>query len=465
MVIARCLLVSLLFLVVIQSVAQKPRLIVTTDIGQDPDDEQSMVRLLHYACDFTIEGLIANADANEAHESPVVKDTIIHKMINAYSKIVPQLRVHNPDYPNATYLHSVVKRGCAGNAVGRPHTEFIGDGLDTPGSEWIIEVVDRHDPQPVNIAVWGGAADLAQALWKVKNTRSAEACAAFVAKLRVFFIGKQDSSNDWILNTFPKLWVVLALDRGGDKWESGYRGMFWGGDMRMTSREWLEKNIKGKNPLADLYPTKAFTGGEKRNPHMAMKEGDSPSFLYFIPNGLNAPDHPSWGGWGGRYSLMRDNVFGDADDSYFDLEANKMITSPRATVFRWRQEFQNDFAARVLWASQSLTDANHRPNISINGEQNLEVLFIVAKPGDHVKLNATATRDPDGDELRFSWYDYPEAGTYKNILTRLRSKGDGKCVVEIPADAAGKSIHIILAVTDKREVSLTAYKRIVIEVK
>jgi hypothetical protein len=349
--------------------------------------------------------------------------------------------------------------------VSKAYTEFIGDGLGTEGSEWIIDVVDSDDPQPVNVAVWGGAADLAQALWKVKSTRSPEACDAFVAKLRVFFIGKQDSSNDWVLETFPKLWVILALDRGGDKWESGYRGMFWGGDMQNTSLAWLEKNIKGKNPLADMYPTKAFTGGEKRNPHMAMKEGDSPSLLYFIPNGLNAPDHPSWGGWGGRYSLMHDNVFGDADDSYFDQQANKMITSPRATVFRWRQDFQNDFATRVLWASQSLTEANHRANISINGAQSFEPLFITAKAGESIKLDATATSDPDGDELKFSWSDYPEAGTYNHILTRIRSKGDGKCTVEIPGDVAGKSIHIILAVTDKREVPMTAYKRIVINVR
>jgi len=42
--------------------AKKPLLIVTTDIGQDPDDQQSMVRLLHYANEVDIAGLIANAD-------------------------------------------------------------------------------------------------------------------------------------------------------------------------------------------------------------------------------------------------------------------------------------------------------------------------------------------------------------------------------------------------------------------
>ena len=37
----------------------KPRLIVLTDIGNEPDDEESLVRLLVYSDQFDIEGLIA----------------------------------------------------------------------------------------------------------------------------------------------------------------------------------------------------------------------------------------------------------------------------------------------------------------------------------------------------------------------------------------------------------------------
>ena len=38
-----------------------PRLLVLTDIGGDPDDQQSMVRLMLYTNEFEIEGLIASA--------------------------------------------------------------------------------------------------------------------------------------------------------------------------------------------------------------------------------------------------------------------------------------------------------------------------------------------------------------------------------------------------------------------
>ena len=41
--------------------AVKPRLLVLTDIGGDPDDQQSMIRLLLYANEFDFEGLIATA--------------------------------------------------------------------------------------------------------------------------------------------------------------------------------------------------------------------------------------------------------------------------------------------------------------------------------------------------------------------------------------------------------------------
>ena len=211
--------------------AQKPRLIVLTDIGQDPDDQQSMVRLLHYANEFQIEGLIATADNNYKHEAPVIRDDIIHKLIDDYEKCQKNLLVHSRDFPSSKELRKTVKKGNnkGGNEV--PVQEFIGEGFDTEGSEWIINVVDKKSKQPVCVAVWGGACDLAQALWKVKNTRSKKEQKKFIERLRVYFIGKQDASNQWIIDNFPDLWLILALDRSGNKWLSSYRGMFWGGDM------------------------------------------------------------------------------------------------------------------------------------------------------------------------------------------------------------------------------------------
>lgn len=457
------ILIILLFLSFNLS-AQKPRLIVTTDIGQDPDDEQSMVRLLHYANEFDIEGIIANADANYKNEAPVLKDTIIHKMINAYSKIENNLRKHDDAYPTADQLHAVVKKGCYGNAENIPVNQFMGIGKDTEGSEWIIHVVDKANDRPVNIAVWGGACDLAQALWKIKNSRSETEAIDFTRKLRVFFIGKQDSSNDWIIEQFPKLWLILADDKAGDKWESAYRGMFWGGNMHTTSKAWLHKNIIDLNPLAKMYPDKAYTGGESKNPHMAMKEGDSPSFLYFLSNGLNSPEHPWWGGWGGRYSLTRDQFYRDASDTYFDEQSGKEIQSQRATVFRWRPEFQNDFAARVTWATTNYEDANHPPNVVVNGKNGDDPVLIQAEPGKTIHLDAGGSIDPDDDALIYQWMLYPEAGTYTGNVTIVDA--DKKITkVETPQDAKGKTLHVILCLKDNVALPLTSYKRVVIEIR
>ena len=170
----------ILCLPMVVALGQRPRLIVTTDIGQDPDDEQSMVRLLHYANEFQIEGIIANADVNYDKELPVVRGDIIHKMIDVYDSIFENLRRHDARYPAARLLHSVVKKGCSGNGVSVPYSNYVGEGKDTEGSNWIVRVVDQSNIDPVIISVWGGACDLAQALF----------CPIIVIE------GAQDHAND-----------------------------------------------------------------------------------------------------------------------------------------------------------------------------------------------------------------------------------------------------------------------------
>ncbi|MCU0870890.1 MAG: DUF1593 domain-containing protein [Pirellulaceae bacterium] len=48
------------------SAAERPRLAVLTDIGGDPDDQQSLVRLMVYANEFEIEALVASASGTPA---------------------------------------------------------------------------------------------------------------------------------------------------------------------------------------------------------------------------------------------------------------------------------------------------------------------------------------------------------------------------------------------------------------
>lgn len=444
--------------------AQRPNLIVTTDIGQDPDDQQSMVRLLHYANDFNLLGLIANADDNYDHEPPTIRTDLLYQLIEAYDRIYPNLENVDANYPSASYLKTLVKAGCSGNGRKTPVMEYIGAGKRTEGSDWIIQQVDAAK-EVVNISVWGGACDLAQALFDVQSTRLTAETQRFVAKLRVYFIGKQDSSNDWILEKFPDLWLVLGMSKDGNSWNSSYRGIFLGGDMQLTSREWLNANVIGQQALGNLYPDKAWTKGGSQNPYGAMKEGDTPSFLYFLNNGLNIPERPGWGGWGGRFEKREQAYYGDAVDSVFDQSIKAYVSNAKATVFRWRPEIQSDLAARVQWGRGDPKTINHYPAINIDGDAARTPLRTSAKQGASLSFTARASTDADGDSLSFEWMVYPEAGTFPDAeQIKLNGANSSTLSLVLPSDATG-NLHLLLKVTDEATYPLTSYRRVVVEVQ
>ena len=66
------------------TLASKPRLIVPNDIENEPDDSQSMVRLLTYANELRIEGLIATTST---HLRTRVAPDAIRDIIRAYAKV------------------------------------------------------------------------------------------------------------------------------------------------------------------------------------------------------------------------------------------------------------------------------------------------------------------------------------------------------------------------------------------
>src|SRR3954454_23184061 len=133
------LLAGLLSACLPAAAADKPRLIVLTDIGGDPDDQQSMIRLMVHANEFEIDGLIASAAGTEGElKKETVKPELIREIVEAYGKVQPNLRKHHPDFPDAKMLLDRIK---SGNPV--RGTVSLGDGKDTEGSNWIISVVDR----------------------------------------------------------------------------------------------------------------------------------------------------------------------------------------------------------------------------------------------------------------------------------------------------------------------------------
>jgi Cellulose-binding Sde182, nucleoside hydrolase-like domain/Cellulose-binding protein Sde0182, C-terminal domain len=437
--------------------ADKPRLVVLTDIGEDPDDQQSLTRLLVHANEFDIEGLIATASGTPGKKEPeVVRPHLIRQIVEAYGKVQPNLRKHHPDFPEAKVLLDRVQAGSPKRGM-----ESVGAGKDTDGSHWIISVVDRADDRPVNVTVWGGPTELAQALWRVRNDRTPDQLKAFVRKLRVYSIGHQDDTGPWIIKEFPDLFYVLSkAPEGRDKREGGYRGMYLGGDESLTSREWVDRHVrKDHGPLGALYPVTGMWTAP--NPHATLKEGDTPSWFYFLPVGLGDPAQPTWGGWGGRFKHVVGGRFEDSRDTV------NGITDARATVWRWRPAYQNEFAARMDWCVKAPKDSNHPPVPAIEGfpaDVSGRSVALFPRAGERFDLSATGSTDPDANKLSYRWFVYREAGTYDGNV-KLDGTDKKDATVNVPANAKEKTIHVVLEVTDDGSPALTRYRRAILKVR
>lgn len=445
-----------LWLAAVPAWAGRPRVIVLTDISNEPDDEQSLVRFLAYSNEYDVEGIVATTSVWLRDR---IRPDIIRETIQAYGKVRSNLLKHSPGFPSAEDLLRVVKSGSAEFGM-----RGVGFGKSTEGSRWIIEVVDRPDPRPVWIAVWGGANTLAQALWDVKYSRTPEELARFVSKLRVYTISDQDDSGRWLRITFPDLFYIVSpssVDHheyylatwtgiSGDRW---YRNGPME-DFELVDNPWLEANIiRGHGPLGERYPKLAY-----------IMEGDTPSFLNLIQNGLGGDVEPSYGGWGGRYELRQSYaetrpIWTNSRDTVRTRDGREH-TSNTATIWRWRRAFQHDFAARMDWCVQPYEKANHNPVAVLNGDKTKDVLYVQARPGEPVRLSAAGSSDPDGHRLRIRWWIYPEAGTFRGKARLTREEGLETALEWEPGAKPG-TVHVILEITDDGSPELASYRRAV----
>jgi hypothetical protein len=426
---------------------ENPRLLITTDIGGDPDDQQSLVRLMVYAKEFEIEGLISSAAGTPGElGKEIIRPELIEEIIRGYKQVYPNLLKHDKRYPAPEKLLSVVKKGNH-----KRGWNYVGKGFDTEGSEWIIRCVDKNDKRPLNICIFGGQTDLAQALWKVKNTRSEKEYQKFISKIRVYDINDQDHIFSNIRENHPAMFYILAkAPEGADKREGAYRGVYLGGDEHLTSLEWLKQYvIQNHGALGPLYPLKTWTAP---NPHGVMKEGDTPSWFFFLNNGLNIPTQPELGGWGGRFILNERGYYSDAVDSFVNEK------NARATVFRWRADFQNDWAARMDWCVNDFAACNHAPQVSVNQSKGTPLLTITARKGEIITLDATRSTDPDGNSISFEWFFYPDNG-FEPFISATK---EAIAQIRVPDLKKGGYIPVVLRVSDNGTPQLVSYKRILI---
>jgi hypothetical protein len=458
-------------LLTLSAVNEKPRVIILTDIENEPDDAMSLVRFLLYTNQFDTEGIVATTSCWQQNK---IADWRIFEILNAYAKIRSNLLKHEPCYPTAEHLHSLVKRGYPDFGM-----NAVGEGKDSEGSDWIIKVLEKNDDRPVWVLVWGGANTLAQAVWRLHLTRPEREFLNVIKKLRVYTISDQDNTGPWMRRMFPDLFYIVSPGFQENN-ETGYQYATWtgisgerwykyktGADATIVDNTWVKANIQRKGPLGAEYPDIAY-----------IMEGDTPSFLYLINNGLGSSEHPDYGSWGGRYEFYTPPFkkwHHESETRPIWTNTQDMVwidgvcyISDQATIWRWRNAYQNDFSSRMDWTIKNYNEANHPPVVKLSHNNEITV-----KSGEKVILDGSPSSDPDGNQLKYNWYLYFEPGSYllftdnqsnKNYQLDIADKDKPVASFSAPKVDQPKDMHIILEVTDNGTPALTRYKRVIVNI-
>lgn len=459
--------------------AQRPRVVVLTDIGNEPDDSQSLIRFLLYSSDYDVEGILATTSR---HQRETLRPELIRERIDAYRAVHPRLRIHDPRFPVPSALASLVA-SCQ-PAYG---LDGVGEGRDSEGSRLLTRAARRRDARPLWVLAWGGPNCLAQALWRAERDLSAAEFGDLLARLRVYAISDQDDSGPWMRRTWPRLtYIVSPSDpetqnyadaswmgiSGDHAWAGNSRlGALWcflrqhcglscgepvdGPAFDLVDNPWLDRHVR-IGPVGALYPRTLY-----------IMEGDSPSFLNLVDNGLGSTGSPAWGGWGGRYALWQPPgesrpIWSNSRDQANDKKGNP-VASDQATIWRWRSAMQNDFAARIAWTiADTYPGANHPPRIAINDDASTRVSSFDTIPGTTTELEVRGI-DPDGDAVSIRLWQYVEAGTSPAIVS-LRRGSQGDWELSMPPRAAPGTVHIIAEGIDSGRPALTRYRRIVLNI-
>lgn len=412
----------------------KPRVIVTTD--GEGDDRCSMNRFLLYTYQWQVEGLIYSSSKHHWKGRGDVEGYKWHNehwmadQIDAYAKVYDNLIQHAPDYPTPDHLRQQIFVG---------NIDLEGDMEHaTPGSDHIVRVLLDDDPTPVWMQAWGGPNTIARALKTIEEEHS-DRMVYVSQKAKIFLIAEQDQTfKDYILKTWPdvetfqssRTYIAIAY-RWRDHMTPEIQAYF--------SKEWLRENIlENHGPLCAMY--------EPRGDGTFRSEGDSPAFLHMIDVGLRTLEHPTFGGWGGRFERRPDRWRSAPDDDD--------IYKP---ILRWAIAFQNDWQAKADWCVKLVEEVNQSPVVQLE-----DVHDRVAKVGDVIQLDATGSYDPNGDALTFKWWQYREPGTYAGLVT-LENADTATATLTMPQDGdMGQTIHVICEVTDKGTPPLTRYQRVIV---
>ena len=455
-----------------QVLTRKTRVIVTSD--GEIDDECSLVRFLLYANEWDVEGIITSSSQYHWQGHKWAGDDWVDPYLDAYEKVYPNLIQHDPHYPSPDYLKSIT---LLGNVSAEGEMDEI-----TKGSQHIARVLlDESDDRPVWVQAWGGTNTIARALKTIEQEHPGKM--KYVAdKIRLFMIWEQDETyQSYIRPHWEKYGIQTIISDQFIAIYYHWKKYLPADKQKYLNGEWMKPNIlENHGPLCSMYKAHkqtddGFEEGDFRS------EGDSPAFLHTIPNGLRSIESPGWGGWGGRYVNVRQNTWCDPvlepgyqypDGRWYGNSAwgrmrlkkgiknDSALTDYLEPLWRWLDAIQNDFAARADWCVKPYNQANHPPEVALAHAENLNV-----KPGDVIHLSVKGSKDPDGDELTYKWWHYPDAGTYNDSI-QIPDADNQTISLVIPADAeSGQTVHIICEVTDCGTPPLTRYQRVVLEIE
>ena len=280
------------------------------------------------------------------------------------------------------------------------------------------------------------------------QTRSEEEVLEFVRKFRVYTITDQDmvyamradraySSHQWLRREFEGELMFI--------WDEGT----WTLQNELGIRNWqkIVENVQGKGALGAVYPD--YKWGV---------EGDTPSFLYLMPSGLNDPEDPSQAGWGGYHEV---GLCPDSLTTAWTSCDDPVYSATRRYMERFYPDALNDFFARMQWADSG--EGNTNPVVVVNGKRGLAPVRLRCRAGEVLRLDASRSYDPEGDGLSFCWWQQPEIAY--PCSAAIAEPSSSATSAYIPKDASGRQLHFVCEVHDDGDFSLVSYRRVIVDVE
>ncbi len=486
---------------------EKIRTIVTQDA--EVDDQNSLRHLLLYANEIEIQGIIQTsskfhwkgeagipspADSKGEYDKPYrwPGTDWMFKVIDDYSVVYPNLSIQSTGYPSPDELRQIVKIGNIG---------YPGEmDASTDGSKLIETRILDTDPRKLYIQVWGGTNTIARALKDIEAKYSDKSDWTKLKekienKVVITACGEQDETySEYIAEQWPNIQFICCLQM--KSYAYAWSAMPDGESKQTLSAQFMKKNIlTGNGPLLEGYSTWAdghhYEGEPEKhqfgsnyellNNWWGMKyglgtyhkydflsEGDSPTFLILLPNGLRNLDDVSLGGIAGRYKLADDkfnskgqplNYWNPEEDEY---EASDGSVVKTESMWRYVADIQHDMAARAKWCvSSTYNDSYHAPEITVKDEQDIS-----AKPNDECEFKIT-TNSSESSDILLDTQTYSDISDFNpKFDINKTSENTYSVKVSIPDSVnSGDIAHLIIRATSTNEIPLVSYKRLSITVK